>query len=115
MIAGQLAGLWRHRQRPDELAVKRLAMLGAIALVLVDGLRDTKARGSAAAASYAGLLLDRGVGRGDRRGLGLGPRSALALLGRVLLAALFMYVGYTQARLTSSMRIPARQSWGGGV
>lgn len=29
-IWAQLAGLWRHRQRPDELAIKRLAMLGAV-------------------------------------------------------------------------------------
>ena len=40
-IWAQLAGLWRHRQRPDELAIKRLAMLGAVVrrtLCVIDGL-----------------------------------------------------------------------------
>ena len=40
-IWAQLAGLWRHRQRPDELAIKRLAMLGAVvrrAYCVINGL-----------------------------------------------------------------------------
>ena len=46
------------------------------------------------ATSYAGLLLERG-----RRAAPTGPRrSAAALLGRLLLALLFVYAGYVQLR-----------------
>ena len=51
-------------------------------------------RGRPEATSYAGLLLERG-----RRGAPAGTRrSAAALLGRLLLALLFVYAGYVQLR-----------------
>ncbi|KAK9845381.1 hypothetical protein WJX81_005067 [Elliptochloris bilobata] len=51
-IWAQLAGLWRHRQRPDELAIKRLAMLGAVVLVLVHSLRRIALRDWALASAH---------------------------------------------------------------
>lgn len=58
-------------------------------LVLVHSMR-----GRPGATSYAGLLLERG-----RRGAPAGARrSAAALLGRLLLALLFVYAGYVQLR-----------------
>ncbi len=84
MIWAQLAGLWRHRQRPDELVIKRLAMLGAIVLVLADSVR-----GRLAATSYAGLLLDRGRRQGPGK-----RRSAAQLIGRLLLAVSTLSADY---------------------
>ena len=65
------------------------AVLCRQVLVLVHSIR-----GRPGATSYAGLLLERG-----RRGAPAGAqRSAAALLGRLLLALLFVYAGYVQLR-----------------
>ena len=90
----QLAMLLLYGQQPNELALKRLAIMGCATLVLANSVRESKA-----ASSYAGLLLGGGDGAagGSRRLPGV-RKSAALLLGRLLLVALFAYVGITQVQ-----------------
>ena len=90
----QLAMLLLYGQQPSELALKRLAIMGCATLVLASSVRESKA-----ASSYAGLLLG-GVGgeAGGGRRLPSARKSAVLLLGRLLLTALFAYVGITQVQ-----------------
>ena len=78
--------------RPNELMVKKTSLLGCIALVFIGA--GKAAEGKAASArrnSSAGALTDeRAAPVASRRA------SAVLLLGRLLLAALFLYVGTGQ-------------------
>mmetsp|Transcript_14227 Transcript_14227/g.42975 ORF Transcript_14227/g.42975 Transcript_14227/m.42975 type:complete len:384 (-) Transcript_14227:2002-3153(-) len=74
-------------QTLNELAVKKLAMLGCALLVLAHSVKDR-----IAANSYAGLLLK---GDPSKRQAGW-FKSIVLLLGRLFMAALFIFVGCMQ-------------------
>ncbi|CAK0770665.1 hypothetical protein CVIRNUC_003790 [Coccomyxa viridis] len=88
LIWSQMLLLVRHGQRPNELVVKKLSMLGCVALVLAHSVKDMqdKLRGY-----HAGLLY---VGD-DKKEPGV-KKSLLLLAGRLLITGLFVYVGWVQ-------------------
>ncbi len=89
MIYHGISGLIRAGTRPNELLVKKVSVLGCIVLVLAG------AGGNGSGAGVAGgMLTDERTPLASRR------KSAALLLGRLLLSALFVYVGTGQlARL----------------
>jgi alanyl-tRNA synthetase len=77
-----------YGQRPNELMVKRVAMLGCSALVLVHSLKESKRL-----SRYAGILLT------DEKGMEHSVKRSIALLlGRILMSFLFIYVGLNQIK-----------------
>eukprot|EP00191_Tetraselmis_sp_GSL018_P004552 CAMPEP_0177596572 /NCGR_PEP_ID=MMETSP0419_2-20121207/11176_1 /TAXON_ID=582737 /ORGANISM="Tetraselmis sp., Strain GSL018" /LENGTH=304 /DNA_ID=CAMNT_0019088537 /DNA_START=1064 /DNA_END=1976 /DNA_ORIENTATION=- len=88
LIWNQTWMLIYYGQRPNELMVKRVAMLGCSALVLVHSVKENKRL-----SSYAGLL----VADDDPKRHSAG-RSLALLLGRVLVSLLFVYVGIVQIK-----------------
>ncbi|CAD7703390.1 unnamed protein product [Ostreobium quekettii] len=106
MIWTGLKMLFLFGRRPNELMVKRLAMVGCSALVLANSVKNHKKL-----TSYAGPLLSKSND-------GPGHRKSIALLfGRLLMAVLFVYVGYVQirrvlARDWSLWRKKGRDHWG---
>ena len=79
-------------QRPNELMTKKMALLGCSALLFSGAMRDARAGGArnARAAAFAGMLDDGSTAlTGRRASIGL-------LVGRLLLALLFVYVGTGQ-------------------
>jgi uncharacterized membrane protein YphA (DoxX/SURF4 family) len=86
LIYRGVLGLIRDGTRPNELMVKKVSMFGCIALVFVGA-----APAGAGKASVAGALTDeRAPALASRR------KSAVLLAGRLLMAALFLYVGTGQ-------------------
>ena len=101
MIYLGLKALIKDGMRPNELMVKKLSMFGCIALVFANAVRDPRG-GSAMVGGVAGMLTDD-----TRPQLASRRKSALLLAGRLLMAALFVYVGSGQMA-----RIRTRsQSW----
>ncbi|PRW45162.1 hypothetical protein C2E21_6125 [Chlorella sorokiniana] len=89
LVWTQLSMLVLNGVQPNELVVKRLAMLGCTALVLAHNMKEQRV----VVSSYAGLLLSGDVGRQRLPGRG---KSAVLLAGRLLTALLFVYVGISQ-------------------
>jgi uncharacterized membrane protein YphA (DoxX/SURF4 family) len=87
LIYRGVLGLVLNGVRPNELMVKKLSMFGCIALVFVGaGGKDAAARGG-----VAGMLTDDAAPTlASRR------KSAVLLAGRLMMAALFLYVGTGQ-------------------
>ncbi|KAL4436580.1 hypothetical protein ABPG75_003719 [Micractinium tetrahymenae] len=77
--------------QPNELVVKRLAMMGCTVLVLAHSMKEQRVQIS----SYAGLLLS--AGQDERRQPGRG-KSLVLLLGRLLMASLFLFLQRVIAR-----------------
>lgn len=88
LIWNQTWMLIYYGQRPNELMVKRVAMLGCSALVLAHSVKDNKKL-----VSYAGMLLADDDQKQHSR-----KRSLALLLGRVLMSFLFIYVGINQLK-----------------
>ncbi|BDA42266.1 probable surfeit locus protein 4 homolog at C-terminar half [Coccomyxa sp. Obi] len=89
LIWSQFLMLLQYGTRPNELTVKKLAMLGCVALVLAHSVKDMKEQLQNNA--YAGLLL------GGNQKKEPGVRKSLVLLfGRLLMTLLFLYVGWVQ-------------------
>ncbi|PNH09660.1 hypothetical protein TSOC_003665 [Tetrabaena socialis] len=90
----QLLSIVRYGNRPTEMLAKRLAIIGAITLVVAHSLKD-----QARMRSYAGVLLaeDRAPRRPTR------SKSAALLGARLLLTCLLLFAGWSQLR-----RITAR-------
>ena len=86
MIYLGILALLRDGMRPNELMVKKLSMFGCIALVFAGAVRDTRA-----GAAVAGMLTDD-----SKSQLASRRKSAVLLAGRLLMAALFVYVGSGQ-------------------
>ena len=86
MIYLGIVALLRDGMRPNELMVKKLSMFGCIALVFAGAVRDTRA-----GAAVAGMLTDD-----SKPQLASRRKSAVLLAGRLLMAALFVYVGLGQ-------------------
>lgn len=98
MIYLGLKALVRDGMRPNELMVKKLSMFGCIALVFANAVRDPRG----GSGGMAGMLTDD-----TRPQLASRRKSAVLLAGRLLMAALFVYVGSGQMA-----RIRTRtQSW----
>ncbi|KAL4444581.1 hypothetical protein ABPG77_002398 [Micractinium sp. CCAP 211/92] len=89
LIWTSLLMLLSHGIQPNELVVKRLAMMGCTALVLAHSMKEQRLQIS----SYAGLLLSGGR---DEQRLPGRAKSLVLLLGRLLMASLFLFVGVTQ-------------------
>lgn len=131
VVSGALAGWFIAGSRPNELQVKKAAILGCIVMVLTIALRDSRgaAAGRGRTRDWVGLLEDSHAVRYSLIDVCLcstsslsstpsltdlilqklaGKRASAALLiGRLLLALLFMYVGTGQVA-----RIRQRsQSW----
>lgn len=85
MIRQGVFALFRDGTRPNELMVKKLSMFGCIALVFAGAVRES---GGGVA---AGMLTDD-----SRPQLASRRKSAVLLAGRLLMAALFVYVGSGQ-------------------
>eukprot|EP00192_Tetraselmis_astigmatica_P010490 CAMPEP_0117668568 /NCGR_PEP_ID=MMETSP0804-20121206/11624_1 /TAXON_ID=1074897 /ORGANISM="Tetraselmis astigmatica, Strain CCMP880" /LENGTH=377 /DNA_ID=CAMNT_0005476479 /DNA_START=169 /DNA_END=1302 /DNA_ORIENTATION=+ len=88
LIWNQTWMLIYYGQRPNELMVKRVAMLGCSALVLAHSVKDSKKL-----SSYAGMLLAEEDSKKHSS-----KRSLALLLGRVLMSFLFIYVGINQLK-----------------
>ncbi|GAB4821229.1 hypothetical protein N2152v2_008275 [Parachlorella kessleri] len=84
LIWSQLMMLVLYGYKPNELVVKRLAVMGCTALVLANSIKESKLT-----SSYAGLLVS-GDKEPSRR------KSLVLLLGRLLMTSLFIYVGLVQ-------------------
>ena len=84
--AGIIA-LIRDGMRPNELMVKKTAMFGCIALVFANAAKDS----GGVVGSVAGMLTDD-----SKPQLASRRKSAVLLAGRLLMAALFVYVGSGQ-------------------
>ncbi len=85
LIYRGVSALVRAGTRPNELMVKKLSMFGCIALVFVGAGKE------GGAARIGGMLTDdRAPAPASRR------KSAVLLAGRLLMAALFVYVGTGQ-------------------
>ncbi|KAK9901596.1 hypothetical protein WJX75_003946 [Coccomyxa subellipsoidea] len=89
LIWSQLLMLVRYGQRPNELTVKKLAMLGCVTLVLAHSVKDIREKLQNNA--YAGLLL----GGSEKKEPGV-RKSLVLLFGRLLMTLLFLYVGWVQ-------------------
>ncbi|EFN56472.1 hypothetical protein CHLNCDRAFT_145146 [Chlorella variabilis] len=76
--------------KPNELVVKRLAMMGCTALVLAHSMKEQRVQIS----SYAGLLLSGN----SRKRQPSRAKSLVLLLGRLLMALLFIYLERVIAR-----------------
>lgn len=113
LVWASALALVQYDHKPNELVVKRVAMLGSVCMLLAHG-----GRRSRVLTSYAGLLL----GGGDD--CGKGPRvsarkSLVLLLCRCAMAFLFVFVGVTQAHrimerdfvIFSGNRIPHSRLW----
>lgn len=105
LLLRSLRALLTAGTRPNELLLKKLAMLGSVALVFVTGAREAaRARSAARRAKLTCRRLSGGGGGSLQLALGegggeaaIGRRgSAGLLLGRLLLAALFAFVGQNQ-------------------
>ena len=88
MIVLGIVALFRDGMRPNELMVKKLSMFGCIALVFAGAVRDS---GGGVGRSIAGMLTDD-----SQPQLASRRKSAVLLAGRLLMAALFVYVGSGQ-------------------
>mmetsp|Transcript_14171 Transcript_14171/g.36369 ORF Transcript_14171/g.36369 Transcript_14171/m.36369 type:complete len:391 (+) Transcript_14171:154-1326(+) len=108
LIWNQTWMLILYGQRPNELMVKRVAMVGCSALVLAHSVKDNKKL-----SSYAGLLLaDDNEKQHSRK------RSLALLFGRVLMSFLFIYVGLNQLKrvMLRDMALWSQETWRrGGV
>ncbi|PSC68068.1 family transcriptional regulator [Micractinium conductrix] len=91
LVWGSLLMLLANGAQPNELVMKRLAMMGCVGLVLAHSMKEQRVKIS----SYAGLLLSGDSRGGARQQPGRG-KSAVLLLGRLLMACLFLFVGITQ-------------------
>ncbi|KAI3426484.1 hypothetical protein D9Q98_008850 [Chlorella vulgaris] len=89
LVWSQLLILVLNGVKPNELVVKRLAMMGCTSLVLAHSMQEHRVQIS----SYAGLLLS---GAGDERRQPSRRKSLVLLAGRLPMALLFLYVGISQ-------------------
>lgn len=86
MIWSQTVNFITKGWRPNELMLKKVAMLGCSALVLANAVKESKRN------SYAGTLLAE-----DKKVDGK-KKSAALLAGRLMMTALFAFIGYGQVR-----------------
>lgn len=86
MIWNQTVSFVTKGWRPNELMLKKMAMLGCSALVLANGVKESKRN------TYAGKLL------AEDKKVDSKKKSAALLAGRLMMTALFAFIGYGQVR-----------------